>query len=386
VIDTTKTIGTAKTFNQGKIKSLLSKGTIASIPNIEKAIFCLEYLGQLQEEGLDLIFKGGSALQILLRDRWTRLSIDVDICTNASEKELETILEKIHNKFSKEAFSYTPRGREINGSIPFYLYRIETPTITEKSRTILLDAIGIKPKMATQQTPLKTFFFDSSIKVTTPTTRSLLGDKLSIIGPNTIGRPLNDSRNGLEYAKHLYDINRLQEINFNLKECGAAFSEAINIQSRVRNKKYARDACFSDMLFTCQVASLPQQGEAQAIKKLQRPSAARATSELRILQDGLRRFRPFLVQKLSYTWDDIRYYAARTALLIKMINSNTKEDKARKILNANIPTNRDDILELSKRIKKLPTEERWFIIPDEIVNFPRILKTWHDYFFLNKII
>ena len=69
MIDTTKTIGTAKTFNQGKIKSLLSKGTIASIPNIEKAIFCLEYLGQLQEEGLNLIFKGGSAVQILLRDR-----------------------------------------------------------------------------------------------------------------------------------------------------------------------------------------------------------------------------------------------------------------------------------------------------------------------------
>lgn len=386
MINTTKTVGTKETFNPERIHDLLSQAVITNMTNLEKAIFCLEYAGQLQEEGLDLIFQGGSALQVLLGTKWTRLSIDIDICTDSSKEELETILEKIHGKFDKKAFSYTPRNREISSHIPFYLYRIETPAITEKSRTILLDAIGIKPKIATQQTSLKTFFYNSSAKITTPTTGALLGDKLTTVGPTTIGRPLKDSRNGLEYAKHLFDIGILQETNFHIQQCKTAYTEVIRIQSKIRNKEYTRDGCFEDMLFTCQVASLPQQLAEQAIKELPSTKVSRATSEFRILQDGLRRFRPFLVQKTSYTWDDLRNNAARTALLIKILNSNITDAKAVKILNTPAPTKKEEIFALTEQIKKLPKEKRWFIIPNEIVNFPKILRAWHSFFFLNKLV
>ncbi len=386
MINTTKAVGTKETFDPERMHNLLSQTVITNITNLEKAIFCLEYVGQLQEEGLDLIFKGGSALQVLLGTKWTRLSIDIDICTDSSKKELETILEKIHYKFDKKAFSYTPRNREISNHIPFYLYRIETPAITEKSRTILLDAMGIKPKIATQQTSLKTFFYESSLRVTTPTTGALLGDKLTIIGPTSIGRPLNDSRNGLEYAKHFFDIGILQETDFHIEQCKAAYTEVIRVQLKIRNKEYTRDECFEDMLFTCQVASLPQQLGEQAIKELTSPKVSRATLELRILQDGLRRFRPFLVQKVSYTWDDLRNNAARTALLIKILNSNIADAKAIKILSTNAPTKKEEILTLIEQIKKIPKEKRWFIIPNEIVNFPKILRAWHNFFFLDELI
>ena len=388
MIDTSKTIGTEETFEPKKISGLLSQGIITNITNLEKAIFCLEYVGQLQAEGLDLIFKGGSAAQILLGDRWTHISIDVDACTGASDEELKTILEKIHRKFDGKSFSYTPRDREISSGIPFYLYRIETPAISERSRTILLDVIGIKPKLAVQQTPLKAFFFDSSASVTTPTIGALLGDKLSTIGPTTIGRPLNDSRNGLEYAKHFFDIGSLQQTNFELEHCKTAYAEARRVQSMVRGKEYAPDECFNDMLFTCQVASLSQRVGEEAIKELKKlsPSKAnRATSELRILRDGLQRFRPFLVQKTSYSWDDLRYNAARTALLIKMLNSTITGTKARKILNAEAPTTKKEILRLIEHIESIPKEKRWFIMPEEIENFPKILKAWHNFFFFDEL-
>ena len=74
MIDTTKTVGTAETFDPARIKALVSQGVINNVGNLEKAILSLEYLGQLQEEGVDLVFKGGSAIQVLLRDKWTRLS------------------------------------------------------------------------------------------------------------------------------------------------------------------------------------------------------------------------------------------------------------------------------------------------------------------------
>lgn len=58
MIDTTKTVGTAASFDPEKIKALLSQGVINNVANLEKAIFSLEYLGQLQREGIDFIFKG----------------------------------------------------------------------------------------------------------------------------------------------------------------------------------------------------------------------------------------------------------------------------------------------------------------------------------------
>lgn len=370
-----------------KVHNLLFEGTINNVANLEKAIFCLEYLGQLQEEGLDFIFKGGSAVQILLGNSWTRLSVDVDICTNASKEEFESILRKVYEKIDREAFLYSRRERVISSDVPFYLYRIETPALTDRSRTILLDAIGIKPKVPTQRTPLKAFFFDSSVEVTTPTVGALLGDKLSTVGPNTIGRPLRDSRNGLEYVKHFCDINRLQKSDFCFEECAESYRESVGIQSKVRGKHFTLDECFDDMLITCRVASLPQQaGEQVSDKLLQGETKERAKNEFRILRDGLRRFRPFLVDGTSYVWDKLRVSAARTALLIKMIEDNIAEDKAKAVLNANIPVDKEEILELIKRVKTIPEEKRWFIVPDEIGNFPETLKTWHDFFFLNELV
>lgn len=385
MIDTSKTIGASEVFDAKRIHGLASQGIVTNLSNLEKAIFCLEYVGQLQEEGLDLIFKGGSAVQIVLGDKWTRISVDIDVCADTQKEELESVMRKIHEKFSKKAFGYIQRNRQIGGAIPFYLYRIETPPVTEKNRFILLDAMGTRPKFATQKTLLRSFFFKSAETIITPTVGSLLGDKLSTIGPTSIGRHLVDSRNGLEYAKHLFDIGGLQGANFDIAQCRAAYTEAIRIQSRIRNKKYAREECFDDMLFTCQVASLSQQVGEQAIRELHNSKATRAASEFRILQDGLRRFRPFLVQTTSYTWDDLRNNAARTALVAKILNSNLKDTRAGEILNIQPPNTKEQILTLMEHIKRIPKDMRWFIIPDEIVNFPKVLSAWHSFFFLDEL-
>ena len=275
---------------------------------------------------------------------------------------------------------------KLNSAIPFYSYRIETPAITDVGRKILLDVMGTKPKFVTNRIPLKTSFFDSSVKVATPTIGALLGDKLSTIGPTTIGRHLNDSRNGLEYAKHFHDINNLKESDFRMKECAEAFHEAVDIQSKVRNREFTLDECVQDLVFTCQVASLPQQIGEKITEKLPSKARARAHSELRILRDGLQRCRPFLARQVNYTWDDLRRYAAQTALIAEVVNRNVREDKAKAVLEVDSTANRRQISELLKDIELLSNEKRWFIEPSEIGNFPQILSLWHNYFFLEEII
>jgi len=386
VIDTTKTIGTTATFDSAKINGLLSTGLINNVANLERAIFSLEYLGQLQKEGLDFVFKGGSAIQVILRDKWTRLSVDADICSNVSEKELTEIMGNIHQKFDKAAFSFKVRDRTIAGSIPFYLYILEAPSIAVigETRSCLLDVMGIKPNYATTQVALKTPFFNSDITITTPTTGALLGDKLSTIGPNTMGRHLVDSRNGVEYAKHFYDIKNLQEADFNFKDCRSAFHEAIELQSKIRSKNFSVQECCEDMFFTCKVASLPQSISEQLIAKLSEQPGVRARSEFRILRDGLARFRPFLVRGLTYSWDDLRYCAALAALLTKMVQLDLSEEEIKAILKANIPSKIEEIKSVAAKIAAIPEQDRWFIQLDELVNFPRILQAWHDYFFLES--
>ena len=137
------------------------------------------------------------------------------------------------------------------------------------------------------------------------------------------------------------------------------------------------------MLFTCQVASLPQQTGTQAIERLQATEVIRANLEFRILQDGLQRLQPFLVRTVNYAWDDLRSYAARTALILKIIKKNVPDDKVKKTLDANMPKSEEEILEIIKQIESRPERERWFIQRGEIGNFPKILRAWNYYFLLD---
>jgi len=58
--------------------------------------------------------------------------------------------------------------------------------------------------------------------------------------------------------------------------------------------------------------------------------------------------------------------------------------KARKILNAGAQTTKE-ILHLTEQVRRIRKEKRWFIMPEEIENFPKILKAWHNFFFFEEL-
>ena len=230
---------------------------------------------------------------------------------------------------------------------------------------------------------LKTPFYESSETIV-PTVGALLGDKLSTIGPNTVGRNLVDSRNGVEYAKHFYDIAHLVKVgwSFSFRDCCLAFSEAVNLQSKIRCRDFLVEECCEDLFFTCKVDSLSGSMGEQAINRLSSLQQERARCEFRILRDGLARFRPFLVRGFAYLWDDFRYYAALTALLTKMVQLDIHEQKVKALLSLDVPSKREEILAIANKLVAVPESERWFIQLDEMINFPKILQTWYNYFTL----
>ncbi|MHA1456216.1 MAG: nucleotidyl transferase AbiEii/AbiGii toxin family protein, partial [Promethearchaeota archaeon] len=152
----------------------------------ERALNGLEYLSQLRDMGLDPIFKGGSAVQLLIPESLQRLSIDIDLAIDSSEQELSSILEQIHNKFNKKVYNFERVGTDL----PPYLvlYNLYIPSwFSDTPSKIELDFLLHMPNYKTQQTPIKTFLYESDYKVQTPTINTLLGDKLTTLGPNTIG-------------------------------------------------------------------------------------------------------------------------------------------------------------------------------------------------------
>lgn len=74
-----------------------------------------------------------------------------------------------------------------------------------------------------------------------------------------------------------------------------------------------------------------------------------------------------------------------TALLTKMVQMNLSEEKVKAILRSGIPAKKEEIEQIISKIEGIPVKDRWFIQSDEITNFPRLLKTWHDYFFIDEI-
>jgi len=292
------------------------------------------------------------------------LSVDVDICTELSVEEIEKNLDEIKKKFEGKCFDYEPRGNPDEDLFRFY--RITSLPITGPPRKFLLDIERIEPNYRLTDTPLKSFFYDSDIIIKTPTGSSILGDKLSVIGPSTIGRKLDDSRNGIEYAKHFYDIFCLSNNFEKFSETQKTYYSCVEIQSKIREKDFSHESCIEDALLTCKIASLPF-NEELVINMI---SNNKILKQYDNLKKGVSRFGPFTVGEYFYNWESLREYASKTANLFKALEKGTKKPKKE-------DTDTDEMIE---RLSSLPEEERWFMDFSDLRLSPEVVKNWYHFY------
>jgi len=159
---------------------------------LEKSIKALTLLEGLQQSGMEFVFKGGTALLLLLKDL-NRLSIDIDIIMARGDK-LEEYLNKVVESGNFIKFEENIRKGDIPKS--HYKFYYEPIAQTNKSAAyVLLDVLfekvtypvvkGIKLRsdLISTESP--------SVKIMCPDTNSILGDKLTAFAPNTTGINLN---------------------------------------------------------------------------------------------------------------------------------------------------------------------------------------------------
>ena len=282
-------------------------------PVFEKMIHALGLLEKLSLSGLSFIFKGGSSL-ILLLNRFKRFSVDIDICTSQTNKEIEAILGNIIDGNPFISVSYDEK-RSKNGSVPKAHYVFHYKSSFDPSGSIALDILfDINPYPSIVNREIKTLWLKTTEPyplVQIPDIDSILGDKLTAFAPNTIGIPYfrGETKMGLEIIKQLYDISLLIDLSTNIEHISKSFDTIASKQIIYRSGSWNIEEIFNDIFQTSLLISRRNRSTLDSDKK-----------RFVILQDGITSFNQFLSNE-SFRIEDAIRAAGKTAWLTSVLSS-----------------------------------------------------------------
>lgn len=182
---------------------------------VEKTIRALLLLEGLSISGLSFIFKGGTALMLLLKEV-KRLSIDIDIIIPQRPDNLEDMLRSLA---TLQGFNRVElQHRSIDSFIEKAHYKFFYAPTQKSNKTedyILLDILfEVNQYINISLKPIESPFIMTEgkpVSVAMPSFEDLLGDKLTAFAPETTGIPYfkHEVSRSMEIIKQLYDIGNL---------------------------------------------------------------------------------------------------------------------------------------------------------------------------------
>lgn len=237
-------------FTPEWIKKIKNDNAPADPTIIEKTIYAFELLSTLSDLGLDFIFKGGTALLLLINEP-QRLSIDVDISTIESKEQVEKQLNEIVKSPVFNSWEENPRTAT---NIPKRHYKLFFHSVINPNHNsyILLDVLFQEnPYLETisKQIENKFIITDKPVNCLIPTAESLLGDKLTAFAPNTTGIPYGANKS-MEIQKQLFDIGTLFSLAEDIDAIGKTFENFVKIESEYRGKSFSTKEVIDDIIET----------------------------------------------------------------------------------------------------------------------------------------
>jgi predicted nucleotidyltransferase component of viral defense system len=206
---------------------------------LEKAIIALQVVANLVENRLPFQFKGGTSLLLRLNPI-RRLSIDIDIVTQATPEEILSILQRVTDLPPLTSFKHDViRDRDLPPKKHFKIFypsQIETKTDhvlldilfetsnTSRSEAVLIDTPFIMP--------------DRKVLVNMPSINALLAEKLTAFAPYTIGI-LYDIKRSTDIVKQLFDIGALFDVVSDLNEIKSSYEAVHALQCKYRERNYS---------------------------------------------------------------------------------------------------------------------------------------------------
>ena len=215
---------------------------------VEKVIRALTLLTELEQSGLKFIFKGGTALMLML-NKPTRLSIDIDIIVEKDQPNLDTYFSNICKKGS--FLHFTKQERVVTNNIEKAHYKFfYNPAYTTHSQEefVILDILfESNPYISLVDTTIQSPFIkcsDEPLFVKTPNFEGILGDKLTAFAPNTTGIPYykGTTSMSMEIVKQLYDIGNLFNVINHISEVRDTFNIIALNELKYRNLQHLAPA------------------------------------------------------------------------------------------------------------------------------------------------
>jgi hypothetical protein len=254
-----------ETFERARIEKRLAEGNFNSIARFELFIWDLELFLQLQKRlGEKIILKGGAAAQFYIPVTSQRTSIDIDMICLASPEEVAEAIDDIERKLS-----------DAEGNFEFKIHKPKNPRLSlDKLETYFVKVPSICSENELRESrgfqEVKCEFIFSSGKYPYNNIKNpelfaletqnefnvlaleyLLADKLTTIGPTTIG--ISDDRKD-EQFKQLYDIIALINANYDVlvskkDHIVDYYKRAALEECDIHGIRYDSEQLFSDMKF-----------------------------------------------------------------------------------------------------------------------------------------
>lgn len=223
---------------------------------VEKVIRALMLLEGLVKQNLDFVFKGGTALMLIL-DSSKRLSIDIDIIVEKEPNGLEEIFQGLLETQGFTKFELQERKALTNIQKAHYKFFYKPVHQTQaEEESILLDILFEKiGYQKIEETPIISKFIladGDSILVKVPSKEDILGDKLTAFAPNTTGIPYFKGKTSMsmEILKQLYDVGNLIDIAEDGELVKTTFESFATIELEYRECEDEVDGVLEDIFQT----------------------------------------------------------------------------------------------------------------------------------------
>jgi len=250
-------------FERTQIEKRMQSGGFNSIARFELFIWDLEMFLQLQKKlGDKIILKGGAAAQFFIPIGHQRTSIDIDMICTATRKELHEAISEIEAELSnKEEYFIFKLHKPKNPKL--VLSALET--YYEKVPSICNDKelyssrgnqeVKIEILFSNHEYPInkikqpKLFALETKREFNVLALEYLFADKLTTLGPTTIGIP--DERAD-EQLKQIYDVitlfnSNMEQIISNKEKVREFYNSAAKIECNNHNILYDPTLLLQDM-------------------------------------------------------------------------------------------------------------------------------------------
>lgn len=296
-----------KLFEKARLIRIASEYRNMDPGLLEKVLRALQLLEGLVYRNVPLIFKGGTAVMLLLGVP-RRFSVDIDIILE-NQQNLDKVLQSIVDStgFSK----YEAQNRISRTALKKDHYKLfyDSNVSGNADQPIILDVVYQKnPYGIVEYLPIKSPFDSSSVpsvSVQAPSIDALVGDKLTAFAPHTTGIQYRRGQRdmSLEIIKQLYDIGTLYEHTSSVVTIRNTFYTFVEQESYYRGIKPSVEEVAIDIINTAlTISSGGNLGFGDATH----------------LQTGIRRLKSYVFSE-NYTPTIASTHAARTAYLAATI-------------------------------------------------------------------